>query len=262
MTNDELEKQRSYIVAKSNDFIQKSRFKLTLPEQKVIWYIISKVKYEDEEFKPFKFSISEYCRICNFEASSGGNYDMIRDAIKTLADKSMWIKTNPKTVSLMRWINEVDITEGSGEIEVKLSDKMSPYLLQLRENYTSLDLSVALAMKRKYSIRLYEILRCYVGLKEKKIKFKLDDFKEKMDINLDKKFSELKKDIINPAIEEIDEYSDFYTTYALEKTGRKYTDIEFRFKNKTAWQYHQSINAVDKRLSNISTKEDQISFVQ
>ncbi len=42
---------RNYKVVKSNDLIQKSRFNLSLQEQKIILYLISKVKPEDTEEK-------------------------------------------------------------------------------------------------------------------------------------------------------------------------------------------------------------------
>lgn len=246
MSGNEINKQRYYVVAKSNEFIQKSRFKLSVVEQKLIWFIISKIKYDDEDFKYYEFSHNEFCKVCNIDPYSGGNYEIVKTAIKVLADKSMWIDTNPGEVSLTRWLDKARINKGSGQIMIRLDEDLKPYLLKLKENYTTLDLSVALSMKSKYSIRLYEILKCYVGLK--KWSFKIDDLKEKMDIAKDKRFADFKKDMLVPAIKEIKKYADFDVDFTLEKIGRFYTDINFVFKNKTLYENHKAIQEIEKIL--------------
>ena len=50
-------------VVKSNDLIQKSRFDLSLQEQKIILYLISQITPYDEEFKLYEFSITDFCKI-------------------------------------------------------------------------------------------------------------------------------------------------------------------------------------------------------
>ena len=54
-----LEKQ----VVKANDLIQKSRFNLSLQQQKIVLYLISQITPYDEEFKLYEFSILDFCRI-------------------------------------------------------------------------------------------------------------------------------------------------------------------------------------------------------
>jgi len=259
MDKKELEKQRNYAVIKSNELIQQSRFKLSVTEQKVIWYIISKVKYEDDDFKYYDFSIPEFCRICNIDDESGGNSELIKDALKTLADKSMYFDTgiHVDEPTLVRWISKVRFSKRKGIVSIRLDEDMKPYLLKLQEEYTSLDLSVALSMKRKYSIRLYEILKSDVW-KNKVIDYSIDDLKAKIDVPQDKRFPDFKKDILTPAIAEINEYADFKTTFSLSKTGRAYSHIHFKFEGKTFLENNAAIKAIDKRLN---SKENQISFV-
>ena len=55
---------RDKTVVKANDLIQKSRFNMTLQQQKMILFLISQVSPFDEDFKVYEFSIQEFCRVC------------------------------------------------------------------------------------------------------------------------------------------------------------------------------------------------------
>ena len=82
---------RSYKVVKSNDLIQKARFDLTVQEQKIILYLISKLKPDDDKSTAVKFTVKEFCSVCGINLS-GKNYNDINNIIKNLADKSLWIR--------------------------------------------------------------------------------------------------------------------------------------------------------------------------
>ena len=48
---------RDKMVVKANDLIQKSRFNMTLQQQKMLLFLISQVSPYDEEFKEYEFSL-------------------------------------------------------------------------------------------------------------------------------------------------------------------------------------------------------------
>ena len=87
---DVLHKQ-TYNIVKSNDLIQKSRFDLTLSEQKIVLRLIQMIQPQDEEFKYYSFDIQEFCDICGIDRLSGGNYAYIKNTIQKLRDKSFYI---------------------------------------------------------------------------------------------------------------------------------------------------------------------------
>ena len=74
---------RSYKVIKSNDLIQKARFDLSVQEQKIILYLISKIKPEDDKLTIIKFTVKEFCSVCGINLS-GKNYNDINNVIQTL----------------------------------------------------------------------------------------------------------------------------------------------------------------------------------
>ena len=78
-------------VVKANELIQKSRFSLSLQQQKIVLYLISQISPFDEDFKLYEFSIAEFCKVCGIDDTNGKNYIDLKQAIKEIADKSLWI---------------------------------------------------------------------------------------------------------------------------------------------------------------------------
>ena len=153
-----LSELREYLVVKSNDLIQKSRFALSLQEQRIVLYLINKIKPDDDVFEWQEFEIIEFCKVCRIDCANGKNYRNIKDTIQTLADKSAWIMVEGKDGEaeqiIVRWISKARIAPKSGMIKIKLDDDMKPYLLQLRKKFTQYRLYYTLAMRSQYSIRL------------------------------------------------------------------------------------------------------------
>ena len=227
----ELAEKRSYRVVKSNDLIQKSRFSLQLQEQKVILYLISKIKPEDLELKEHVFEIQEFCRVCGLDASNGANYKYIKKTLKDLRDKSIWVTLADGSESTLSWISSVNISNNSGVVKIRLDDLIKPYLLQLREKYTQYELLYTLAMKSQYSIRLYELLKSY-EFQGKKL-FSIDELKTRISAETYTRFADFKRKVIDISMREINELSDLNVTYTLTKLGRSYNKIEFLMKTKT-----------------------------
>jgi hypothetical protein len=74
--------ERSHAIVKHNRLIQKSRHNLSLQEQKIILYLVSKIKPEDTKLKQYEFRLSEFCRVCGIE-KSGRTYKELKDTVQT-----------------------------------------------------------------------------------------------------------------------------------------------------------------------------------
>jgi len=220
---------REYYVVKANDLIQKSRYELSLQEQRIILYLISKIKPEDKEFERHEFKIQDFCNVCGIDNKSGTNYKNVKDTIKTLADKSWWIPSkderNKEGESLVRWIDSAKIFRDSGTIILKLHDEMKPYLLQLRKRYTQYRLYYTLAMQSKYSVRLYEILKSYSWQNDKAIP--IDELKEMLSAGNYNLYKDFRKNVIEIALTEINRLTDIKVSYTPLKEGRKFVRLEF-----------------------------------
>jgi len=220
----EIEELRGYNIVKHNDLIQRSRYHLTMQEQKIILYLISKIKPNDTDFQLYEFQIKDFCEVCGIEVVSGGNYETIKNTILNLINKSFWLNIEGKYVS-MNWVEKAIISPNSGMIEIRLDKDMKPYLLELKERFTVYNLYFTLAMKSKYSLRIYELLKSYQNLGGYEVEIehlKNILFVEKYDL-----FADFKRFVIDTAVKEINEVSDVLVSYELEKEGRKFHKIKF-----------------------------------
>ena len=107
---------------------------------------------------------------------------------------------------------------------------IKPYLLHLKEQFTQYALYYILAMRSRYSIRLYELLKSYEY--KHTCEFDIDEFKKLMDAQNYKQHIDLTRNVLKVAEREINEFSDITITYSFEKTGRKFTKIKFYIQTK------------------------------
>lgn len=231
----DINNQREELVVKSNTLIRNVRslrYDLSVSEQKLLIYLVSKLCAEDKDFKKVKFSIAEFCDVCGIQ-KSGREYERVKNSIKQLRDKSYWIK-NENEEFLFAWIDTAKIVKYE-QIELILSEALRPYLLELRKNFTSYQLINVLCLKSKYSIRLYEIFKSYLWIGKWDVQ--IDEFREMIYLNDKYKlFKELKRNVIEPSIAEINKYTDLTIEYETVKIGRNIERLVFNIIEKSGYQ--------------------------
>lgn len=222
---------REMSVVKRDDMIQHARFSLSIQEQRCVLYAISKIKPEDAVFTEYTFELKNFYTLCGIEDQS---YTRLKQTLKGLSDKSWWAVIDDKgTESLLRWFSTLRTNKRSGKVTVEFHKDMMPYLLQLatqaREQgtfYTQYGLKYVLPMRGQYSPRLYELLKSYQK-NNREWFFELDELKRILDCQGYKNFNDLKRFVIEPAIKEINQYTDLNVAYDTEKEGRKVVRVIF-----------------------------------
>jgi plasmid replication initiation protein len=110
---------------------------------------------------------------------------------------------------------------------------MFPYLFrlaeQMRDNgrfYTGYTFRYVLPMKSTYSVRLYELIKSY---QKNNVKwwFELDKLRRLLDCENYTRFPDFRRYVLEPAVREINRYTDVNLTYSLVKKGRKVTAVDF-----------------------------------
>lgn len=240
---------RNKLVRKANDLIQKSRFDLSLQQQKILLYLISQISPYDEDFKTYEFSIAEFCSVCGV-SYCGKNYNDLKAAIKDIADKSLWLKLPSGTETLLRWIEKARIDGGTGTVTIRLDDDMKPFLLQLKENYTQYELIWTLNFKSKYTIRLYELIKSihFHDLETYTRSFPVDDLRRILDAEVYPEYRNFKQRVLTPAIAEINEHSDKIVTMNEVRHGRKVLEVEFTIASKGGMETLQIRDRIEKDM--------------
>lgn len=218
------------LVVKSNSLIE-AKYKLTIREQKIILYLTSQIKKEDEEFKTYTFSIKEFTEMMGLK---NPNYNEILDIIEQLQRKVLRIKIDKgkkKGYASVAWLSFAFHSESEGTIDMRFDPFLKPYLLQLKDRFTAYELKNIVELKRSYSIRLYELLKQYESLRERII----DVFELRGLLGIEDKYSSfgnIKQKILEPSKKEIKDKTDICFEYEEIKKGRKVDRVKFIIQKK------------------------------
>ena len=226
-------KAENYTVM-ANDIIR-GKQSMTLQEARLIRLLITQVAQGDTDYQTYS------CRIVDLAEFLGvpknNIYRDIPDICKGLMQNVVYIGTGNKRSPwrMFHWVSLAEY-DGAGTITLRLSDEIKPYVLELEKWFTRYPLGNILAMRSYYSIRLYELIKCQdgVGRAEKDfIDFDIEELRQACGCEGKyKQIVELKKWVIAPAVNEINENTDIWVEVEYLKTGRRITDIRFHVHDK------------------------------
>lgn len=230
-------KSRENKVVKHNDLVQKSRFDLTLTEQKTINFLVSLIKPKkdctDSEPLEYGFEIMDYCKICGIDYQQGKNYTTVRNTLKSLRDKSVVVTLADGTETSVSWLNKFWSNKRSGWVKIRFDEDIAPYLFEICNNTTRYELLNVLPMKSKYSVRMYEICRSWAGLKSHT--YKIEELRKLLDIpdNELSRYPDFRRNVLEISAKEINEHTDLNVYYEPIKKGRKVIQLRVHISEKS-----------------------------
>lgn len=216
------------IAYKSNALIEAS-YKLTLQEQRLLLMCIGKINPKDEKpQKTFELTAEEFY-LAFPDINRTNTERRLQEAIERLWDRTISIHWKDEKREI-RWIQEkAKYFTGEGKVEIVFADSIMPYLTQLTQQFTAIAVKNVSALKRTYSIRIYELLMQFKKTGDRLIK--IDDFRSILGIkDKYKEFKILSRDLIKPAIKELNEKSDLIVSVDTVKKGREVVALHFHFK--------------------------------
>ena len=227
----------NFLVTKSNDFIMKSAYDLSLEEQRLILVLASMVQPEDKEFKEYTLKIKDFMELIGVRDKN--KYSKLPEITKNLMQKvfemeKIDLKNNKKILVQLAWISGVihsqnleEVNQGTGEITLMFNPLLKDYLLELNGFYTQYKLCNVLSMKSKYSPRIYELLKSneyqkkgfVIEIKELRRMFKAEEIYPL--------YADFKKYVILQAQKELEQFSDIRFEFEEIKKVRKVDSIKF-----------------------------------
>lgn len=248
LQQERIQSEREMDVFKRNDMIQKARFNLSVVEQRSVLYAISKIKPGDTHLKEYTFDIKDLYGVIGWKKES---YTEFKAMLKKLRDRSWWIlMQDGETESAVSWFSTVRSNKKTGKVTIKFHEDMMPYLIQLAEQnvfYTSYNLKYILPMSCQYSPRLYEILKSY-KLNNLDWFFDVEKLKYLLDCQNYERFPDFRRFVLEPAVEEINKYTDLQIAYKCEKEGRRVARITFRMFAKTEKELFETQKTIQDKL--------------
>lgn len=226
--------EKELMIVKSNSLIQQTKFSLTLQQHRIVQVLISLVSFNDTDFNEYTFNVKDFCEMCGIDSKNGKNYINLKNAIKSLSDKSAWIVMDGEE-RLLRWIEKPSINTKTGQIKIKLDPDLKPYLLQLSRDFTQYPFKNTMFFHSAYSFRLYDLLESvhYHDCESYDYRISIGELKDRMDASSYGDWFNFRVRVLEPAVNEINQYTYKKIRYEAKKEkGRAIDTIVFHIETK------------------------------
>ena len=215
------------LITKSNQLIE-AAYKLNEIEQKIILTLISLVQPNDKEFQSYTFTIKDFIKLIG--GNSNTRYRELEEITRNMLAKIYEIRFEERLVQV-QWLSQADYNYKKGTIELTLHKFLTPYLLELKKEFTSYHLKNVSKLKGHYSIRIYELLKQYERLQERTLT--MEDLRHKLGAtSIYPAYGNFKQRVILPSQKQINKKSDITFEFQEIKQGRAVKEIKFFIKTK------------------------------
>ena len=212
-------------IIKGNALLE-SRYKFSLLEMKLTLSVLAQIKRKDEAFKEYRVYVDD---IKDLIQTKGDIYTYMKDVCRRLKGKNVEIETETGHLQTS-YFSDIETYKGRGYIDFSISEKMKPYLLQLKSEFTVYDIRNILRCKSVASIRIYQLMKQYEKLGERTIEIKTLKHILGFTETQYTRWSNFKVRIIDAAKKELMKYSDLYFDYTINKKGHFVHSITFHIK--------------------------------
>ena len=227
------------LIKKSNNLIE-SRYKFDVWEMRFFLSVLSKIERDDQDFDVYRIKYRDVIR--DFDIKSNRSYELLKEAAKSIMDKSVTINYEENGVEraekyhVIRKINYLEnvkdalLTDVADHeyIDVTIEPELRPFLLQLSKNFTAYDFR-NVAKLGSYAIRIYELLKQYESIGTRRLG--IEEMKQMLEVvNEYPLFANFYQSVIEPSVREINKYTDLkVATPEKIKDGKKVVALDFRF---------------------------------
>lgn len=217
---------KNSIIAIQHNNLVEAKYSMTLQQKRIMIWLVSQIKPDDIDFKEHVLNIRELIKICQLSGES--SYKEIKDITFSLIEKGIRIIdiTDPenKREIQVSWLSSADYYQG--QVKLSFSPKLKPYLLQLKEKFTTINVIDLMQFKSIHAIRIYELLKQYQDIGERT--FGIEEIKECCGVkDKFKQYIEFEKYLLLIAQREINEKSDIHFEFERIKPSRKIVGIKF-----------------------------------
>lgn len=208
-----------------------SRQEMGLLTKRLLVLALSDITRDDHDLEPIRITAWEYAQIFNIRGKS--IYSRIEESARELLEQTVQVKEPNGDWIMFQWVSEARYDSGRDSrdklacIELKIHDKLKPYLLQLRRDFSIIPTDQLLSFESFNSMRLFEVLyTASYGGEKRYLHFDVDDLK--LRLGLDGKYERFKDFtyVLDKAQGEFARYTCLRFEYRGVKVGRKYQQVD------------------------------------
>lgn len=215
-----------------SNFITSAKYEMSALEKNIIYMVMAQIRKEDTAEKVYFVSAKELMLLTGNEVK----YADFQKATAKLITRLLQGTLANGNFLQTTFVSSAEYLKGQGLIEITISPKIRPFYIDLKREFTTFQLNIALNLHTVYAKRLYEIFSMYKNMKDKTFTINLLDLKQRLLLIDEKtgrdkyeKFTHFKKAVLDPAEREINTKSDISFSYvAIEgnKAGRGRKPVE------------------------------------
>lgn len=214
---------------RQHNSITTARYEMSALEMDIIFALLSRLDPQDKPGTLYRLRVQELEKLTGRE----WNYHRLGPAVTSLVGRNFHIENGDSWLKVTM-LASAEYLKGQGIIELEVSEKLRPYLIDLKNNFTSFKLQSVLSLSSKYAKRVYELASQWKDIGETKI-YSLDEFKYMLALKDPtgkakeqyEQISNFKKFVLDIAVEQINEHTDLRVSYELLKEGRSYQKVRF-----------------------------------
>ena len=223
-----------FIVTKMHPVVHAS-YAMTVNEQRVLLACISQIdpRFAMPDGKTYILTVEQARDLFYTDKDARNVFKDLSRAVENLYERDVKITLPNGDILQTRFVQSIVWSPDNLQIQVKFADDIKPYLSELKSNFSSYKLKNIVQLKSIYAIRLYEWFISWSSQNQYYKELEIAELREKL--VLDDKYSEissLKKFVIEPAIKQINEKTDFQIDVSYKKFKREVRWIQFRFNQK------------------------------
>lgn len=217
------------VQVRQHNAITTARYEMSACEMDIVFALLSKLSSQDKPGTMYQVRVRE------LELLTGRqwNYKQLLESTEQLNSRIYHIEDKAKVLQV-GLLASAEYLKGKGVIELEISEKMRPYLIDLKSNFTSYHLQAALSLTSKFAKRIYQLASQWKDVGHTKT-YALDEFKYMLNLKDPKgkepeqyvHVADLQRSVLKVAVEQINERTDLNIKYELLKSSRAYDRVKF-----------------------------------
>lgn len=254
----------NYVVM-ANNMILHSASNLSLNELKLLRFAIMQTEKDEKELFAYTIPAKELSKI--LEIKTKDFYKKLKTMTKHIMQEVIYIGDDTEEDwAMFHWVDYCRYKKG--EVTIKLSDELKPFLVGLRGNFARYQLSEIITLKSIYAIRIYEIINGYMNENNLphadvaiEISVSIDELRRAT--NTEKKFerySSFKQRVIDTALNEINEKSKYHITATPYKRNQKIVGFEFLIESQAGYYVRTAAGQQDNNVVQIDGQMNLLDY--
>ena len=220
-----------YPMVVQHNALVNAQFNLTTTESRLFLAMLARISPKDTEFAKCQVEMHNILDVAS------NNYAHAKKVIDNFGSRKLRIeklapgggRSQKRIFTVIPLVEYAEYREGGGYVEAQFNSRLLPYLLELRDNFTTAQLAELIKLKSPSSFRIYWILREYATFGKRTIP--LDELKTLLGLENDyDRFNNFRVRVLDRTQKELAD-TDTAFTYETVKRGRDVVAIKFHLRH-------------------------------